>query len=217
MRDDLILAGQRLRGLYAITDSALMPGDQLFAKSEAVLRGGCAVLQYRCKSRDASRLEAAKRLQALCHRYGALFMINDDADLARAVNADGLHIGQSDLALVEARRILGNKALIGVSCHADLSLALQAERQGASYVAFGRFFPSQTKPDAPAAPVQVLREARAQLHLPVVAIGGITRDNAPLLVQQGADMIAVIHELFAFDDVEVRARQLTRLFVDEKV
>lgn len=193
-----------------------MPCDQLFAKSEAALRGGCAILQYRCKSRDPSRLEAAKRLQTLCHHYGALFMINDDADLARAVHADGLHIGQGDLALAEARRILGNKALIGVSCHSDISLALQAEQQGANYVAFGRFFPSQTKPDAPAAPVQVLREARAQLRLPVVAIGGITRDNAPLLVQQGADMIAVIHELFAFDDVEARARQLTRLFVDEK-
>lgn len=212
MHVDPILTGRRLSGLYAITDPSLMPGEQLFGKSEAALRGGCAVFQYRCKSQGQHRLDEAKRLRDLCHQYGALFIVNDDVMLARAAAADGVHLGQTDTGLAMARDVLGADALIGVSCHSDLALAMRASAQGASYAAFGRFFPSLTKPDAPPASLQVLADAKAQLALPVVAIGGITRDNAPLLVRQGADMIAVIHELFAFDDVEDRARQLAGCF-----
>lgn len=203
-----ILAGRALSGLYAITDSADI---------EAVLRGGCRIIQYRNKiASPAEQKQTASVLRRLCDDYAALLIINDDVELALAVAADGVHIGQSDSALVEVRQRLGADAIIGVSCHNSLPLALQAEQGGASYVAFGRFFTSQTKPDAPPAELAILRAAKQQLHIPVVAIGGITRDNAASVIAEGADMIAVIYDLFAPADAserEKRARTFTQLFV----
>lgn len=203
-----------LRGLYAITDSQLLAG-RFLSHVEAALEGGVCLLQYRDKSDDAARrLREAQALQPLCERYGTQLIINDDAELARHLGV-GVHLGQTDGPLTPARALLGSAAIIGSTCHASLDLAAQAAREGASYVAFGRFFTSSTKPGAPAADVRLLAQARAQVNLPIAAIGGVTLDNAAALVHHGADLLAVIHGLFGADsaqEVTRRARAFNALF-----
>lgn len=206
-----------LRGLYAITDSQLLADGRLLPYVEAALKGGAKLLQYRDKSTDAAlRLRQAEALAELCLRHGAQLIINDDLELAARLGV-GLHLGQEDGSLSAARALLGRHAIIGATCHARLELAEQARNEGASYVAFGRFFNSQTKPGAPAATPELLDEARARLRLPIVAIGGVTLDNAPGLIVRGASMVAVIHALFAAPnaaEVERRAHAFSQLFAD---
>ena len=204
----------KLRGLYAITDSELLKG-KLLPYVEAALKGGATLLQYRDKSSDeARRLREAEALRELCNRYGAALIINDDAELAARLGV-GLHLGQGDGSLSVARALLGRKAIIGGPCHAQLELAEAAAKEGASYVAFGRFFNSTTKPGAPAADAELLTAAKARINLPIVAIGGVTLDNAPELIAHGASMVAVVHGLFGADsaaEVERRARAFSALF-----
>lgn len=201
-----------LRGLYAITDPHLLPGDRLLPACADVLAGGARMLQYRDKPADVTtRLQRARALRALTREHDALLIINDDPQLAADCGADGVHIGQSDGGIARARALLGPDAVIGVTCHASLDLARQAQADGADYVAFGRFFPSQTKPHAPHADISVLHAARA-LALPRVAIGGVNADNAPALIDAGADILAVIHALFGAADIRAAARQLAELF-----
>ncbi|MGG7596267.1 thiamine phosphate synthase [Pseudomonas sp. B21-023] len=204
----------KLRGLYAITDSQLLAG-RFLSHVEAALEGGVRLLQYRDKSDDtAHRLREAEALKTLCERYGTELIINDDAELAARLGV-GVHLGQTDGPLTPARALLGRKAIIGSTCHASLDLARQAASEGASYVAFGRFFNSVTKPGAPAASVELLEQARAQVKLPIAVIGGITLDNAAPLVAHGADLLAVIHGLFGADsaqEVTRRARAFNALF-----
>ncbi|AJQ50375.1 MULTISPECIES: thiamine phosphate synthase [Pseudomonas] len=204
----------KLRGLYAITDSQLLAG-RLLSHVEAALEGGVCLLQYRDKSDDAARrLREAEGLMKLCERYGTQLLINDDAELAARLGV-GVHLGQTDGPLTPARALLGRRAIIGSTCHASLELAAQAASEGASYVAFGRFFNSVTKPGAPAANVELLEQARAQVKLPIAVIGGITLDNAAPLVAHGADLLAVIHGLFGADsaqEVTRRARAFNALF-----
>ncbi|PYB71671.1 thiamine phosphate synthase [Pseudomonas sp. LB-090624] len=203
----------KLRGLYAITDSQLLAG-RLLSHVEAALEGGVCLLQYRDKSDDAARrLREAEGLLKLCERYGTQLIINDDAELAARLGV-GVHLGQTDGPLTPARALLGRKAIIGSTCHASLDLAAQAASEGASYVAFGRFFNSVTKPGAPAANVELLEQARARVKLPIAVIGGITLDNAAPLVAHGADLLAVIHGLFGADsaqEVTRRARAFNAL------
>ena len=205
----------KLRGLYAITDSQLLAGGKLLPYVEAALKGGAKLLQYRDKSSDeARRLREAEALGELCTRYGAQLIINDDAELAARLGV-GLHLGQGDGSLAAARALLGRQAIIGGTCHASLDLAANAVREGASYIAFGRFYNSQTKPGAPAATLDLLDQARQRFQAPIVAIGGVTLDNAPELITRGASMIAVIHALFGADsaaEVERRARAFSALF-----
>ena len=204
----------KLRGLYAITDSQLLAG-RFLSHVEAALEGGVCLLQYRDKSDDAARrLREAEGLMKLCERYGTQLLINDDAELAARLGV-GVHLGQTDGPLTPARALLGRQAIIGSTCHASLELAAQAASEGASYVAFGRFFNSVTKPGAPAANVELLEQARAQVKLPIAVIGGITLDNAAPLVAHGADLLAVIHGLFGADsaqEVTRRARAFNALF-----
>ncbi|EKT4531246.1 thiamine phosphate synthase [Pseudomonas putida] len=204
----------KLRGLYAITDSQLLAG-RFLSHVEAALEGGVCLLQYRDKSDDAARrLREAEGLMKLCERYGTQLLINDDAELAARLGV-GVHLGQTDGPLTPARALLGRQAIIGSTCHASLELATQAASEGASYVAFGRFFNSVTKPGAPAANVDLLEQARAQVKLPIAVIGGITLDNAAPLVAHGADLLAVIHGLFGADsaqEVTRRARAFNALF-----
>ncbi|CAI8774129.1 MULTISPECIES: thiamine phosphate synthase [Pseudomonas] len=204
----------KLRGLYAITDSQLLAGKFL-PYVEAALEGGVTLLQYRDKSQDASRrLREAQSLAELCARYKTQLIINDDAELAARLGV-GVHLGQTDGPLTPARTLLGRNAIIGSTCHAQLELAEQAAREGASYVAFGRFFNSVTKPGAPAADTALLEHARNRIKLPICAIGGITLDNAAPLVAHGADLLAVIHGLFGADstqEVTRRARAFNALF-----
>ncbi|MCO7570677.1 thiamine phosphate synthase [Pseudomonas chlororaphis] len=204
----------KLRGLYAITDSQLLAGKFL-KYVEAALEGGVTLLQYRDKSDDqARRLREAETLLTLCERYKTRLIINDDAELAARIGA-GVHLGQSDGPLTPARALLGRQAIIGSTCHDQLPLAEQAAKEGASYVAFGRFFNSTTKPGAPTASLELLDQARASLHLPICVIGGITLDNAAPLVNHGADLLAVVHGLFgaeSADEVTRRARAFNALF-----
>ncbi|MFB4392032.1 MULTISPECIES: thiamine phosphate synthase [unclassified Pseudomonas] len=204
----------KLRGLYAITDSQLLAGHFL-PYVQAALEGGVRLLQYRDKSDDASRrLREAEALKTLCERYGTQLIINDDAELAARLGV-GVHLGQTDGPLTPARALLGRHAIIGSTCHASLELAAQAAAEGASYVAFGRFFNSVTKPGAPAASLELLEQARDQVKQPIAVIGGITLDNAAPLVAHGADLLAVIHGLFGADsaqEVTRRARAFNALF-----
>ncbi|WP_085632363.1 MULTISPECIES: thiamine phosphate synthase [unclassified Pseudomonas] len=204
----------KLRGLYAITDSTLLAGKFL-PYVEAALEGGVTLLQYRDKSGDdARRLREAEALRELCERHGTRLIINDDAELAARLGV-GVHLGQTDGPLSPTRALLGPKAIIGSTCHAQLDLAEQAVKEGASYAAFGRFFNSSTKPGAPSCSLGLLDEARRTLHLPICAIGGITLDNAAPLVAHGADLLAVVHGLFGADstaEVTRRARAFNELF-----
>lgn len=205
----------KLRGLYAITDSELLKG-RLLPYVEAALKGGATLLQYRDKSSDdARRLREAEALRELCNRYGAALIINDDAELAARLGV-GLHLGQGDGSLSAARALLGRQAIIGGTCHAQLELAEAAAKEGVNYVAFGRFFNSTTKPGAPSADIALLTAAKAKVNLQIVAIGGVTLDNAPELIAHGASMVAVVHGLFGADsaaEVERRARAFSALFI----
>jgi len=204
-----------IQGLYAITDSELLANGKLLPYCESALRGGARLLQYRDKSKDQSRrLNEASQLAQLCQRYQAHLIINDDLELAAELNA-GLHLGQQDGSIAAARARLGDNAIIGATCHDSLPLAEQALAEGANYLAFGRFFPSQTKPNAALADLSVLQSAAQRFNLPVVAIGGITLDNAPPLLRGGATMLAVVHDLFSPSTakaVENRARAFAALF-----
>jgi thiamine-phosphate pyrophosphorylase len=205
----------KLRGLYAITDSQLLADGRLLPFAQAALQGGARLLQYRDKTSPAAqRLREAEALQKLCLRHDAQLIINDDAELAARIGA-GVHLGQEDGSLSVARALLGKHAIIGATCHARLELAQQAAAEGASYVAFGRFFQSQTKPGDVLATPQLLSRARAEIDLPLAVIGGITAQNAANLISHGADLLAVIHALFAApdaDEVERRARAFSELF-----
>ncbi|PSF14056.1 thiamine phosphate synthase [Marinobacter shengliensis] len=200
-------------GLYAITDNALTPADQLIAAVEAALQGGATLVQYRDKvGTSAERLREATELNVLCRQAGVPLLINDDPELALRVGAAGVHLGQEDCTLADARHVLGPEAVIGITCHHRLDLARNAKAAGADYLAFGRFYNSATKPGAPPAETTVLTEARA-LALPITAIGGITTDNAEALIRAGADLIAVVGGLFGGtpEDIRHRAETFTRL------
>jgi thiamine-phosphate pyrophosphorylase len=200
-----------VRGLYAITDGA--PSPQALAERVAAwIAGGARMVQYRDKGTETRRrLEEARALRAVCRAAGVPLLINDDVALAAAVDADGVHLGRDDADLRMARARLGPRALIGVSAYADLARAQEAIAQGADYVAFGRFFPSATKPNAPPVSIEVLRVARQALSTPVVAIGGITPENAGDLIAAGADLVAVIGGLSGPDPTG-QARRYAALF-----
>ncbi len=203
----------RCRGLYAITDALLIPDDRLALTVEQAILGGARLIQYRDKSTDPiRRLAQARALNAVCRRHEVPLIVNDDVELAARAGAAGVHVGQGDPAFAHARARLGKDALIGVSCYDRLDLALAAADEGADYVAFGAFFPSPTKPTEIRAPVELLRAARATLRVPVVAIGGITPDNAPLLLEAGADALAVISGVFGQPDTQAAARRYAALF-----
>jgi len=201
-----------IKGLYALTpDSA--DTEDLLRRVRLALAGGVRVLQYRNKIADAVlRLTQARALRALTHEFGATLIVNDDARLADAVDADGVHLGATDGEVETARIVLGNDRLIGVSCYNQLTLAVGAESAGADYVAFGAFYSSTVKPGAVIATPDLLHQARAQLRVPIVAIGGINADNGALLVEAGADAIAVISAVFDAQDIRQAASSLTKLF-----
>lgn len=203
----------KLKGLYAITDSKLCPPDRILHQVESALRGGASVIQYRDKREEKSGCEGEiAGILALCHRFEALLIINDDIGLARKTGAHGVHLGKDDANLLEARNLLGSSAIIGVSCYNSLDLAKSASANGADYIAFGRFFPSLIKPDAIQAELSLLTEARQEITKPLVAIGGITPENGAPLIAAGADMLAVIHGVFGQPDIHTASRRLSALF-----
>ena len=199
--------------LYAITDTQLMPGEKLFEGVLAALKGGCKLVQYRDKSTDqVRRMNDAKTLLNLCKQHQAQLIINDDVALAQQIGAHGIHLGQGDANALAARLILGSSATIGVTCHDSIALAQQAIKNTANYVAFGRFFPSSTKPDARPAPISLIGEARKVIgDVPIAVIGGITLENAGELIKAGADYLAVCNDLFGAEDISAQARKFIEL------
>jgi thiamine-phosphate pyrophosphorylase len=206
----------KLRGLYAITPECA-EREPLLAQVEAALHGGCRIVQYRDKLSSASeRVRRARALRNLCRAFAATFLINDDLALAVLVDADGVHLGQEDGNLRAARAILGPHKVLGASCYADFSLAEKAAAAGADYVAFGAVYLSPTKPQAQPAPVDLFFRTKSTLTAASCAIGGITLDNAPPLITAGADLLAVISDLFSTPDdlpaITARAAAYQKLF-----
>lgn len=198
-----------IRGLYGITIDG---STKLVDQAESALQGGASVIQYRDKNSSAAvRTHNGSLLKELCAQYSACFIVNDDLELALRLNANGLHIGKNDGDISHIKQRLGDK-ILGVSCYNNLDLAKAAERSGADYVAFGRFFNSQTKPGAVQAEIELLTQAKACLRVPVVAIGGITLNNAESLIKAGADSLAVIDGLFGQADIKTTAQQFIDLF-----
>lgn len=207
-----------LRGLYAITDSTLLPQGHLVKAVEEAIKGGACVIQYRDKSASAHiRKQQALELSELCKSYQIPFIINDNIELAKEVGATGVHLGKNDVTIEEARKLLGNHALIGISCYNSLEQARAAEAAGASYIAFGSFYSSPTKPDAVKADLYLLQEAKRKLKIPLVAIGGITIDNGTSLIEAGADMLAVINAVFGQTEIEKACRGFSHLFAKNKL
>jgi thiamine-phosphate pyrophosphorylase len=203
----------RINGLYVIT-RALSGGPEALANAvDQAVAGGAVMVQYREKNGDEARREQeARAVLETCRRRGVPLVINDDLDLARNIGADGVHLGREDATARAARRALGPHAIVGVSCYNELARAQAAERAGASYVAFGSFFPSPTKPGAVRATPDLLREARERVSLPVCAIGGITPANGGELVAAGADLLAVASGVFESGDILDAAERYAGLF-----
>jgi len=203
------LSAAKLPGLYLITPDGWSAG-RLQAQLKPLLRAGIAMLQYRDKTSSAGqRLATAQMLASLCRAHRTPLIINDDVALARQVRAAGVHLGSDDIDPRQARDQLGAAAIIGCSCYNDLALAASRCRLGVDYLAFGSMYPSATKPAARRCSVQVLQQARS-LGLPLVAIGGINADNAAQLVRAGADLLAVISDVFTADDPLQRVRNYQR-------
>ena len=196
------------QGLYLITDHH----DQLLERVERALAGGVTCLQYRNKVKDySSRLAEARELQLLCSGRGVTFIVNDDLSLAAEIRADGVHFGQDDGSVAEARRVLGQDALIGISTH-SVAEALRAEGEGADYIGFGAMYPTESKDVRYLPGPAALAEVRSRVKIPIVAIGGINRDNAPAVIDAGADSIAVISSVLASPDPQRAALELALLF-----
>ncbi|MCI0653873.1 MAG: thiamine phosphate synthase [Methylococcaceae bacterium] len=196
-------------GLYAITDSLLWPGSSLVTAVAQAIEGGARAIQYREKHRKPDVL-LVKDILHLCRSHQVPLIINDDIDLASRIGADGVHLGRYDRALGEARRIIGDLAIIGISCYDSISRAARAEQEGADYVAFGCFFPSRTKPDAKPVDIGILR--RIAVTIPVVAIGGITPEYGKALLESGADLLAVVSGIFGHANPARAAFLYAKLF-----
>ena len=202
----------KIQGLYAITPDTA-DTKLLLVKVEAALQGGISILQYRNKLADHKlQTQQARALLPLCRQYHVPLIINDSVKLCLALDADGVHLGADDGNLAEVRATLGADKILGASCYNRFDLALSAQQAGANYVAFGACFASSTKPNAPVADLALFTQARAQLNIPSVAIGGITTENAHQVTQAGANAIAVINALFAAEDIKQKAQQFSALF-----
>lgn len=208
----LVIKACDIHGIYALTPDTLDTTELLRLANQALL-GGVRVLQYRNKLADGTlKLAQAQALRKLTYEFGVVFIVNDDAQLAARVDADGVHLGKADGETKVARTILGANKLIGVSCYNQMQSACNAVQAGADYVAFGAFFSSSVKPEAPVASLYLLIEARAKLNVPIVAIGGIDEVNGAALVKAGANALAVISGIFGAADVQLAAKNLVKLY-----
>ena len=205
-----------ISGIYAVTPET-EDTTELIAKVTAVLKGGAGIIQYRNKnSAYAMQREQCIELLACIRAFDATLIVNDSSKLAQEVGADGVHLGMDDESVEQARNRLGPNRTIGVSCYNDLERARTAQTAGADYVAFGSFFLSPTKPAAVRASMSLLRDAKAELILPVVAIGGINKDNGATLIAAGVDSLALISGLFDSSEIEKETRAYLQLFTNPK-
>jgi thiamine-phosphate pyrophosphorylase len=201
-----------MKGLYLVTPD-WDDTQTMLAATEAGLRGGAAIVQYRHKTATPQlRREQAAQLQALCRRYGKPFIVNDFVDLCMELDADGIHVGGTDMSVAQVRAAVGPSKIVGASCYGSMELARGAHQAGASYVAFGGFYPSRVKKYEVSTPPEIVAQAKKEIPLPNVVIGGMTRENSAPLVAQGADMVAVISSVYFVDDPEAAARDFVGLF-----
>lgn len=201
-----------MKGLYLVTPD-WDDTQRLLEVSEAALRGGAALLQYRHKTADAQlRKTQAAQLQALCRRYATPFIINDFVELCIELDADGIHVGGTDAGVAQVRAAVGPAKIVGASCYGSMDLARDAHQAGASYVAFGGFYPSRVKKYEVSTSPEIVAQAKAEIPLPNVVIGGMTPENAAPLVAQGTDMVAAISSVYMAADPEAAARRFTELF-----
>lgn len=201
-----------MKGLYIVTPD-WDDTQKLLEITELALKGGAAVVQYRHKTANAGlRREQAECLLALCRSYDKPFIINDFVDLCMAIDADGVHVGGTDAAVAEVRAAVGPDKIVGASCYGDLQLARGAHAAGASYVAFGGFYPSRVKKYPVTTSPSIIADSHAEIPLPVTVIGGMTVDNAVPLVKAGADMVAAISSVYLAADPQAVARRFADLF-----
>jgi thiamine-phosphate pyrophosphorylase len=201
-----------MKGLYIVTPD-WDDTDKLLRVSEQALQGGATLLQYRHKTADAAqRRQQAEALLKLCRRYERPFIVNDYVELCIELGADGIHVGGTDASVAEVRAMVGADKIVGASCYGDLELAHAAYRAGASYVAFGGFYPSRVKKYPVTTPPDIVTRAKAQIAVPNVVIGGMTQQNAVPLIAAGADMVAAISSVYLADDPVAAARSFAALF-----
>src|SRR3990172_1530446 len=203
-----------LKGLYVITDKKLIPRARFIETVEKAIRGGAKIIQLKEKDTPEEEIiRLGKELLKITRRYGIPLIINDSPEIAMEIGADGVHLGKDDTEISEARKILGGEAIIGVSCYGDIGRGLQAEKEGADYLAFGTPFFTPTKPDRKTTPFEILKEAKRRIKtIPIFAIGGITKGNAKSVLETGVDGIAVITAVFSSPNTEEAARSLAEFF-----
>lgn len=202
----------KLQGLYVITDEKLTPYDRIIDMVEKALKGGARIVQLRDKNNsDDFLFHYGVLLKELCEKYDAYFIVNDRVELAKKVNAHGVHIGKEDTDIKEAMEKLKGK-IIGVSCYGDIERAKIMESLGASYVAFGSFYPSPTKPDSKLVDKSIISKAKKILSIPICVIGGLNVERAKELVSLGAQMVAVVSDIWTAKSIEERAKEYKNLF-----
>lgn len=205
-----------ISGLYAITDRKLIPENRFAETVEAAIKGGAKIIQLREKNaEEAEIIRRGKLLAGITRKYKIPLIVNDSPEIAKKTGADGVHLGGEDASVADARELLGENAIIGVSCYGEIERGIAAEKAGANYAAFGTPYPTPTKPDRKPTPFEVIKEAKQRLKIPVFAIGGITPQNAPEILQTGADGIAVITAIFGEKNPETAARTLAERFADD--
>jgi thiamine-phosphate pyrophosphorylase len=201
-----------MKGLYLVTPD-WDDTDALIKVTETALSVGVGLLQYRHKTANGElRLEQASALLKLCRQHNVPFIVNDHIDLCIALDADGIHVGGTDASVAVVRTLIGKDKILGASCYGDFALAEQAQIAGASYVAFGGFYPSRVKKYEVSTPASIVSKAKSQLTLPVCVIGGMTPDNAKPLVKEGADMVAAISSVYSADDIAIAVKEFAALF-----
>src|SRR6478736_6849754 len=201
-----------LKGLYLVTPD-WDDTDKMLDATEAGLLGGAAIVQYRHKTASPElRKEQASALQMLCRKFGVPFIVNDFLDLFQELDADGIHVGGTDMAVADVRAAIGPSKILGASCYGSLQMANDASKAGASYVAFGGFYPSRVKKYEVSTSPEIIAQAKREIAVPNVVIGGMTHENAAPLVAQGTDMVAAISSVYMTDDPEAAARAFVELF-----
>ena len=202
-----------LRGLYAITDTHLIPRERFAETVEAAVRGGAMLVQLREKHAPREEIiQLGQAVLAVTRRYGALLIVNDHPSVAKDIGADGVHVGREDPSVSDTRALVGPEMIIGASCYGNVERAVAAEQEGADYVAFGTPYPSPTKTKRTDISLEIFQAAQRRVRVPVFAIGGITLANAQHVIDAGADGIAVVSGVFGAPDVEAAARALAQLF-----
>ena len=201
-----------MKGLYLVTPD-WDDTEALIKATEMALTVGVGLLQYRHKTASGElRLEQASALLKLCRQLNVPFIVNDHIDLCLKLDADGIHVGGTDASVAVVRTLIGKDKILGASCYGDFALAEQAQIAGASYVAFGGFYPSRVKKYEVSTPASIVSKAKSELTVPVCVIGGMTPENAKPLVREGADMVAAISSVYSAADIAAAVREFVAIF-----